>query len=102
MATPDQLLAEEFTKQLSVTLEGMLGQSWTIESKEAVSPEKPAEEKKLHIWGQRLTIHADPLFRVMVAIPTKPNTIPEASRTGFRSEVEQRSERSDAGILIVE
>ena len=66
MATPDQLLAEEFTKQLSVTLEGMLGQSWTIESKEAVSPEKPAEEKKLHIWGQRLTIHADPLFRVMV------------------------------------
>ncbi len=66
MATPDQLLAEEFTKQLSVTLEGMLGQSWTIESKEAVSAEKPSEEKELHIWGQRLTIHADPLFRVMV------------------------------------
>ena len=38
----------------------------------------------------------------LLAIPTKPNTIPEASRTGFRSEVEQRSERSDAGILIVE
>ncbi len=66
MATPDQLLAEEFTQQLSVTLEGMLGQSWTIESKKAVSSDRPSEEKELHIWGQRLTIHADPLFRVMV------------------------------------
>ena len=66
MAKPDQLLAEEFTKQLSVTLEGMLGQSWTIEVKETVSSEQPSAEKELHIWGQRLTIHADPLFRVMV------------------------------------
>ncbi len=65
MATPGQLLAEEFTKQLSVTLEGMLGQSWTIVPKNAVSPEKASEGEALHIWGQRLTIHADPLFRVM-------------------------------------
>jgi len=37
-----------------------------------------------------------------LAIPTKANTIPEARRTGFRCEAEQQSERSDAGVLIVE
>jgi len=32
----------------------------------------------------------------------KSNSIPEARRTRFRAEVEQQSERSDAGVLIVE
>jgi hypothetical protein len=36
-----------------------------------------------------------------LAIPTKPNSNPQASRTRFRREAEQQSERSDAGILIV-
>ncbi len=66
MASPDQLLVEEFTKQLGLTLEGMLGQSWTIEVAGQVTPESVAAEPDLHIWGQRLTIHADPLFRVMI------------------------------------
>jgi hypothetical protein len=32
----------------------------------------------------------------------KVNTVPEGSRTAFRSEGEQQSERSDAGVMIVE
>ncbi len=39
---------------------------------------------------------------VVMAIPTKPSSIPEARRTRFRGEVEQPSERSDPGIFIVE
>src|SRR5260370_38739285 len=35
-------------------------------------------------------------------IPAKPNSIPEGSRTGFRADPEQPSERSDAGLLIVQ
>lgn len=66
MASPDQLLIDEFTKQLGLTLEGMLGQSWTIESAGPVTPETVATEEDLHTWGQRLTIHADPMFRVMI------------------------------------
>lgn len=66
MASPDQILIEEFTKQLGLTLEGMLGQSWTIESAGPVTPETVAAEQDLHTWGQRLTIHADPMFRVMI------------------------------------
>lgn len=66
MASPDQVLVEEFTKQLSVTLEGMLGQSWTIEASGPVTGEALTSRANLHVWGQRLTIHADPLFRVIV------------------------------------
>jgi flagellar motor switch protein FliN/FliY len=66
MASPDQLLIEEFTKQLGLTLEGMIGQPWTIEVAGQVKPEIVAGEQELHIWGQRLTIHADPLLRVMI------------------------------------
>jgi flagellar motor switch protein FliN/FliY len=66
MASPDQLLVEEFTKQLGLTLEGMLGQSWTIDIAGQVTPETVAASQDLHIWGQRLTIHTDPLFRVMI------------------------------------
>jgi hypothetical protein len=36
-----------------------------------------------------------------VGIPVKLNRIPEGSRTAFRSEGEQQSERSDAGVMIV-
>lgn len=66
MASPDQLLIEEFTKQLKLTLEGMLGQAWTIDVAGLVKPEVVATEQGLHIWGQRLTIHPDPLLRVMI------------------------------------
>jgi hypothetical protein len=37
-----------------------------------------------------------------LGIPVKANAIPEGSRTAFRSEGEQQSERSDAGMVIVE
>jgi len=66
MASPEQLLVEEFTKQLGLTIEGMLGQSWTIDVVGQVTSEAVASEIDLHVWGQRLTIHADPLFRVMI------------------------------------
>ncbi|MFN7650800.1 MAG: flagellar motor switch protein FliN [Acidobacteriota bacterium] len=66
MASPDQLLVEEFSKQLRLTLEGMLGQTWTIEVAGQVKPEVVAGEQDLHIWAQRLTIHADPLLRVII------------------------------------
>ena len=56
----------------------------------------------LHPVREAKLVYAPSADLCRLAIPTKPNTIPEASRTGFRSEVEQRSERSDAGILIVE
>jgi hypothetical protein len=36
-----------------------------------------------------------------VGIPVKLNRIPEGSRTAFRSEGEQQSERSDASVMIV-
>jgi hypothetical protein len=44
-----------------------------------------------------LEIKQDPL-----GIPVKANMIPEGRRTPFRSEGEQQSERSDAGMVIVE
>lgn len=66
MASPDQLLIEEFTKQLKLTLEGMLGQTWTIDVAGQVKPEVAAIGEGLHIWGQRLTIHPDPLLRVII------------------------------------
>jgi hypothetical protein len=37
-----------------------------------------------------------------VRIPTKTNAIPKGTRTAFRADGEQFSERSDAGISIVE
>ena len=37
-----------------------------------------------------------------VGIPTKANAVPEGSRTAFRDRPERLSERSDAGILIVQ
>ena len=40
-------------------------------------------------------------LRNEMGIPVKVNMIPEGSRTAFRSEDEQQSERSDAGVLIV-
>jgi len=36
-----------------------------------------------------------------LGIPVKLNRIPEGSRTALRSEREQQSERSDAGVMIV-
>src|SRR5579872_1355513 len=36
-----------------------------------------------------------------MGIPVKVNMIPEGSRTVFRNEGEQQSERSDAGVVIV-
>jgi hypothetical protein len=36
-----------------------------------------------------------------MGIPVKVNMIPEGSRTAFRREDEQQSERSDAGVVIV-
>ena len=36
-----------------------------------------------------------------LGIPVKVNTVPEGRRTVFRSEGEQQSERSDAGVMIV-
>jgi hypothetical protein len=41
-------------------------------------------------------------FSLNLGIPEKVNTIPEGRRTGFRSEGEQQSERSDAGEMIVQ
>jgi hypothetical protein len=39
---------------------------------------------------------------MILRIPAKPNSIPEGSRTGFRAGPEQQSERSDAGLLILQ
>jgi hypothetical protein len=38
---------------------------------------------------------------VALGIPVKLNRIPDGNRTAFRSEGEQQSERSDAGVMIV-
>jgi hypothetical protein len=38
----------------------------------------------------------------LLGIPVKVNAVPEGFRTAFRSEGEQQSERSDAGMVIVE
>jgi hypothetical protein len=38
----------------------------------------------------------------LLGIPVKVNAIPEGSRTAFRSQDEQQSERSDAGDMIVQ
>jgi hypothetical protein len=39
---------------------------------------------------------------VVLRIPLKANAFPEGSRTGFRDDSEHRSERSDAGLSIVQ
>jgi hypothetical protein len=41
-------------------------------------------------------------YTFSLGIPVKANAVPEGSRTAFRSEGEQQSERSDAGMVIVE
>ena len=42
------------------------------------------------------------LLNAVFAATQKANSIPEGSRTGFRAGPEQQSERSDAGLLIVQ
>lgn len=42
------------------------------------------------------------LGTTVVRIPLKANAFPEGSRTGFRDDSEHRSERSDAGLSIVQ
>ena len=44
--------------------------------------------------------HASHEERVAVGIPVKVNIVSGGSRTAFRSEGEQQSERSDAGMVI--
>jgi hypothetical protein len=46
--------------------------------------------------------HASHEERVAVGIPVKVNIVSGGSRTAFRSEGEQQSERSDAGMVILE
>jgi RNA-directed DNA polymerase len=41
-------------------------------------------------------------LKLKVRIPLKANAFPEGSRTGFRDDSEPRSERSDAGLSIVQ
>jgi hypothetical protein len=42
------------------------------------------------------------LCLVTMGIPTKANAVPEGSRTAFRDRSEHPSERSDAGLLILQ
>ena len=50
------------------------------------------------MMSKRLSEH----FELKLRIPAKVNAIPVGSRTAFRSEGEQPSERSDAGTTIVQ
>jgi transposase len=48
----------------------------------------------LHCWREEIA--------TMLRIPLKANAFPEGSRAGFRDDSEHRSERSDAGLSIVQ
>lgn len=59
-------LVEEFSKQFSLNLETMLGEPWVLAEKGEVDAGE-LTGNDFHIWAQRLTIHPNPLLRVIVS-----------------------------------